>query len=759
MESICEWAIQHQEIKDLFDDLLSSCYHCQSEESKNKIIRAFNIACEAHKEQKRNSGEPYITHPLAVAKIVGSELGLGTTSIMCALLHDVVEDNQDYTLDYINELFGPKVAYIVDGLTKLSDVYDENSNLQVENFLKMIRTIPTDIRVIFIKLADRLHNMRTLEGKNNPNKWLKTTGETLFIYAPLAHRLGLHAVKAELEDLSFKYRLPEKYDVLKNKIKLIDREHNQLFDQIQPLIEQKLKDENISFQIIRKNRSVHSIWRKIQRHQIPLREVSDVATLAIIFKPEGNYPDFAQCWRIHYLLLQLNDYFSIRTDKIKDYSKLPRANGYRALILPVMYQGVITQVQILSENMNEIAERGLAAMQFHQQSDNSISNELLKWIHSIDEQLSNSEGQRDSIEFFEDIKLSLFSSDIHVFTPRGDYRTLPKGSTLLDFAFEIHSDLGYKCEGGYVNEVWQLPNYILKNYDQVYIKTDEKIENSNEWLDFVKTTKAIAYIKSLFSEANKDTIKTGRDILNNLLYLNQIKSDADTYGRLKRRYNYRTKDEFYYKIGLSDIKQDEILAFLKTKAKVMAEYPKLSFQSFFNTLGLTSGNGQQMQAQIKKSKTFVVTREIDPSSYKMATCCKPLPGDELIAWENEDKKIEIHKKECPVSIEVCAKGSCIAVQVDWTTEKKESYLTRITLQGQDRMKLMHDITTVISQEMHVNMNAINIKCAGNLFSGVIDLYVHNIEDLNRLIEKLRKVKSITSVEREEISDLYFKEDI
>jgi len=722
----------------LFNDLISSCPRCQSEDSKDLIRKAFDLAYLAHFNMVRKSGEPYIYHPIAVSKIVAQEIGLGTKSVVCALLHDVVEDS-DYSVEYINEKFGTKIGNIIEGLTKITGAFDKTSKLQVETLRKILLTMSEDIRVIMIKIADRLHNMRTL-GALPDRKRQKISGETLFLYAPLAHRLGLYAIKTELEDLCLKILDPEKYQELSNKISQIEDLSQNVIDEFIDPIKKNIDKEGYEYSINNRPKSRYSVWKKMQERKIPFEEVFDVHAIRIIFKPRKGIPEKTQCWFIYSLI---TDIYKPRPDRIRDWVSNPKANGYEALHLTVMGpQGRWIEIQIRSERMDEIAERGFAAHWKYKGSGHHES-EIDKWIHKIREMLKNPES--DALEFIDEFKLNLFSSEITVFTPKGLIKTLPQKATALDFAYEIHSFIGSKAIGAKVNHKLVPLSYVLTSGDQVEILTSDIQSPQEEWLEFVKTAKARSKIKKTFKVERKKLIEDGRIILEKKLKEIKLHPNSKIFRKLFNEFQVINKEDLYFKIAQADPSIDLIKNILKKRSKnKIIRYWNLQI----SRKGLIKSKGINENDFIDQKKTPVLlTQNIDNSAYSFAKCCMPIPGDKIVGYQLDNSSVVIHKSDCQTAIKLNSQQGDKIVSVEWTTHKILSFLARIQISGIDKIGIINNITNIISTELNVNMRMINIETHDGIFEGKIDLYVQSAEDLNNLILDIMRIKGVHSVKR------------
>lgn len=726
------------------NDLLDNCTRCNKRGDKALIRKAFKIAYNAHKGAVRMSGEPYILHPLAVAKIVTQEMGLGVKAIVAALLHDVVEDTE-FTLEDIENHFGPKIASIIDGLTKISGVFDKNSSLQAENFRKMLLTLSEDIRVILIKLADRLHNMRTL-GSLPVAKQMKISAETLYLYAPLAHRMGFYWIKNELEDLSLKHRYPKIFQELSEKIKSQEKSHQEFIQEFSRPIKEQLEHNGISYDISGRYKSIYSIWHKMQSKNIPFEEVYDLMAIRIVFDPLAGIPEKTQCWNIYSMI---TDIYMPKPERIRDWVSTPKANGYEALHATVMGpKGNWVEVQIRSRRMDDIAERGFAA-HWKYKTDNSHESELDKWLKRIRELLSNTNS--DALEFLDDFKLNLFASEIFIFTPKGDTKTLPVNSTVLDFAYEIHTEIGHKAIGAKVNHKLVSLNHVLKSGDQVEIITSDTYRSRLEWLDDVKTIKAKTAIKDALKAENKNRIEKGKKLLEEKLSDLKLRPNARIIQKLLPAYDVSNKDEFYSKVGTGIIQLEDLEQVLKrnTKSK-WVNYWSLQ-------LGKASLMGKKAAtvnhtAPKTGFKTPILLRENvhdATTDYATAQCCNPIPGDNVIGFcepENQEN-ITIHQAKCPTAIKLLSSHSELLVPVKWTTHKLLSFLVKVAINGYDRFGMYNDITTVISKELNVNIRSINLSSHDGIWEGTIDLYVHDAKDLNNLLMSLSKIKGVDAVKR------------
>lgn len=735
---------EEQSIQEQYRLLLQNCHRCNEPTEKALIEKAFKIAYEAHKNMRRRSGEPYIMHPLAVARIVSEDIGLGVKAIVSALLHDVVEDT-DITLDEIAHLFDPKVASIIDGLTKIRELFDEHSSLQAENFKKMLMTLSDDVRVILIKLADRLHNMRTLDSMPR-DKQIKIASETIYLYAPLAHRLGLYSIKTELEDLSLKFRFPEKYLEIEQKLAETAQQRDEFIAQFIQPIRENLNKQGIHADISGRLKSIYSIWNKMQTKHVTFEEIYDLFAIRIVFDPFPDIPEKAQCWNIYSIV---TDIYTPKPDRIRDWISTPKTNGYEALHVTVMsQQGSWVEVQIRSRRMDEIAERGYAA-HWKYKSPDSHESELDKWLRRLRELLSDPNS--NALEFIDDFKLNLFSSEIHVFTPKGELKTLPKDSTVLDFAYEIHTEIGNKAIGAKVNHKLVPLNHKLTSGDQVEIITSDKNRVQREWLDIVITAKAKTAIKNTLKADIRNRIEKGQMMLENKLRELDLKPSSRIFQKLLPAYGVSNKEELYSKIGSDLITLDDLPKILRKNAKnKWVRYWEI-------TLGLSrsndsSDNGDERELGKNKytSKSpFILKENPDEKtvSYTIASCCNPIPGDDVIGYRNVFNSIVIHKSKCPTAVKLLSSQSERIVPTRWTTHKLFSFLTKIAITGIDRFGIFNQITTVITKELNINIRTIHLSAHDGIFEGEIEIYVHNINDVNRLITNLTKIKGVMKANR------------
>ncbi len=728
-------------INSLLEQLIKNCSYCKSAKDEKLIRKAFKMANEAHKGTRRKSGDPFIIHPLEVAVIVSEEIGLGVTSTVCAILHDVVEDT-DLTIEDIENAFGKKIASIIDGLTKISGVFDKESNsLQAENFRKMLLTLSEDVRVIFVKLADRLHNMRTLDSMPR-NKQIKIAGETIYLYAPLAHRLGLYTVKSELEDLSLKYRYPEVYNEVAEKIKLTEERRLHLINHFSLPIIDSLDQNGFKFNITGRPKSIYSIWQKMHQKNVTFEEIYDLFAIRIIFEPKPDIPEKTQCWNVYSII---TDIYAPKPERIRDWVSTPKANGYEALHTTVMGpNGKWMEVQIRSSRMNEIAERGFAA-HWKYKDKTAPESELDKWIKRIRETLETPSS--DAMEFLDDFKLNLFSSEIMVFTPKGHIITLPKNATALDFAYDIHTEIGNKSIGAKVNHRLVPLSHALTSGDQVEILTSEVQKPTLEWSQFATTVKAKTAIKNSLKSETKNRTEVGKQILIEKLKELNLTPSSRILKKLVPAYNSTHKDELYSKIGSELISLDNLKEILSKNTK----------NKWVRVWDLSLGRSQKKSGQKEEydSRGTLILRETmedEESNYYLAKCCGPIPGDEVVAVRQEDGTLLVHRTDCNTAVKIMSSQGDKLVAAKWTQHKVLSYLAKIQLNGWDRFGVYNTITNAITKELNISMRTINLHGHDGIFNGTIDLYVHNTKDLNNLILNLMKLKGVESVHRVEVKE-------
>ena len=730
-------------IQSEYDSLINHLLRCNKDGDRELIDKAFGIANEAHWNMRRKSGEPYIIHPISVAKIVNQEIGLGARSIAVALLHDVVEDTE-YSLEDVERDFGSKIASLIDGLTKISGTYNKenSSSQQAENFRKMLLTLSDDLRVILIKIADRLHNMRTLDSLPEHKK-MKIAGETIFLYAPLANRLGLYAIKTELEDLSFKFRQPQIYEEIALKLKHSEKKYISLINKFALPLIQKLTEAGLRFDISGRPKSIFSIWKKMQSKNVPFEEIYDVLAVRIVFEPVQGIPEKTQCWNIYSII---TDSYLPKPDRLRDWVSRPKPNGYEALHVTVMGpEGKWVEVQIRSKRMDEIAERGYAA-HWKYKGDEYPESELDKWIKKIRLMLENP--NEDPIEFLDEFKMNLFSSEIMVFTPKGLLISLPKGASVLDFAYEIHTEVGNKAIGAKINYKLNPINAILMSGDQVEVITSDIAKPEREWLSFVRTSKAQEAIRNTLKIEYKESVQNGMEILESKLREIGLTINNDVLKQLLIAFEAPNKDELYSFIGLGRINLDNLKKILKkNQPGNVIKYWELKL------IGSKKEKKQEtlVKEEIDKSGPFLLRENVENAeqSYEIAKCCNPIPGDEVMGYRSPEGSIIIHKPKCPIAIRLMSNEGNRIIAVKWAIHKLVSFIARISMTGIDRIGLVNDITHIISSELKVNITNINISVKNGIFEGTIDLYVHHTKDLNNLILKISNINGLKSVRRVE----------
>ena len=720
-----------QEKKDIlnkYKSLLRACADKTDKADKKEIRKAFNLAVEAHKTQRRKSGEPYIYHPIAVAHIAAKEIGLGTTSIICALLHDVVEDT-DYSLKDIEKLFGEKVSKIIDGLTKIQDVFDKNVSMQAENFRKMLLTLSDDVRVILIKLADRLHNMRTLDAMKKP-KQLKIASETLYLYAPLAHRLGLYAIKTELEDLGLKFTKPEVYKAIAEGLQATKEERNKYITKFCKPIRTKLKENELYCSIKGRPKSIFSIRHKMVNKGVNFDNVFDKFAIRIIV--ESSLEDEkSDCWKIYSIV---TDFYKPNPDRLRDWVSTPKANGYESLHTTVMGDdGKWVEVQIRSKRMDDIAEKGYAAHWKYKQ-EGSKENSLDVWINNIRELLENPES--NALDFIDDFKLNLYAGEIYVFTPNGELKTLPKKATALDFAFSIHTDVGLKCMGVKVNGKLVSLSHQLGSGDQVEVITSKKQRPRKDWLRFVITSRAKSKIKAALKEDKKRISGVGKEIAERKLKHLKLKFNKNTETELIKYFDTGTSLELYFRFGTGAISNTEI-----------KEYVKVKNSGWYQTIKNKIYNPKAKKSALKVAKVIVFNDDDEVLDYEMAKCCNPIPGDVIFGFLTVVDGIKIHRSDCPNAIQLRANYAYRILKAKWVNKNEIDFIATINIKGIDKVGLMNNVTQIISNQMNVNIKSINISSSDGIFEGIITLKVHNVTFLKELTDKLGKVEAISSITR------------
>ena len=732
---------EEQRIQQEFDVLVDVYEHSMHRQNTELIRRAFLFAKQAHNGVRRLSGEPYILHPIAVAQIVVREIGLGSTSVCAALLHDVVEDT-DYTVEDLQGLFGDKIAHIVDGLTKISGgVFGDQASEQAENFRKLLLTMSDDIRVVLIKIADRLHNMRTLSAQPK-DKQYKIAGETLYIYAPLAHRLGLFPIKSELENLSFKYEHPDTYKEIEDKLSAIREHQLEDFDAFSQPIKDKLKAMGYEFTMKARIKSVYSIYKKMKDKNIPFEDVYDLMAVRIIFTPHEGLPEKDQCWMIYSAITEI---YRPHPERIRDWISTPKANGYEALHITVMASnGQWVEVQIRTNRMHEIAERGLAA-HWKYKADERGENELDKWLRTIKEILDNPEP--NAIEFLDTFKLNLFAREVFVFTPGGDIKTMPQGSTALDLAFQLHTQLGEHCIGAKINHELQPMSYVLKGGDQVEILTSSSQHPQADWLEMVTTAKAQTALRQYFRREERAHIRKGEKLFNDALVMYNATEQHDT--ALQRTLNYyelTQPSELYLKIGQGYIQLDNLQQVIFPKKKSI--WTRLNpFSSDSDTPVKTAETTQGEKPTKNKIRKILLTDEGLNKEYVLCDCCHPIPGDEVFGFVDENGLVHIHMIDCAVAQKIKSEKGKQLCAANWSTHRVQSFVERIAIRGIDKFGVLSKLLTVVTTEFHINLRAINLQSEGGIFHGEMELYVYDKKELQELFKALTQMPDIVSATR------------
>ena len=738
-------------INGAFQTLLDSYLSSRHRKKVDLITKAFNFARQAHKGVRRLSGEPYIMHPIAVAQIACSEIGLGSTSICSALLHDVVEDT-DYTVEDIENIFGPKIAQIVDGLTKISGgIFGEQASAQAENFKKLLLTMSDDIRVILIKIADRLHNMRTLDSQP-ANKQYKIAGETLYIYAPLAHRLGLYKIKSELENLSFKFEHPEEFAAIQKKLATTQASRHELFDKFTQPIEDALNQMGIKYTIKERIKTPYSIWSKMQNKHVTFEEIYDILAVRIIFTPRSREEEVNECFNIYVAISKI---YKSHPDRLRDWLNHPKANGYQALHVTLMSkQGRWIEVQIRSDRMDEIAEQGFAAHWKYKEGDDDEEEytedeaELNEWLRTIKEILDDP--QPDAMDFLDAIKLNLFASEIFVFTPKGEIKTMPAGCTALDFAFSIHTFLGSHCIGAKVNHKLVPLSHKLNSGDQVEILTSKSQHVQPAWIDFVSTAKAKGKIQAILRRLGREVQKRGEEILTEWLQKNNREFSLALADQLAEYHDIKRREDFFQALGektvlLGEKDLDEISGKNKKKSSAGGGWRKY--------VPFVKAKKQEEEPEVElfvvpekfnRKKPIYITDE-NIRQYKFPSCCHPIPGDDALGYIDNKNQIEIHKRTCPVAAKLKSGFGNRILDAKWDMHKKLYFIATIRIGGIDRVGLLNEVTQIISSQMSVNIRNLTITCEDGMFDGTLELRVHDREDVRLITENLKNVEDLKEI--------------
>ena len=717
-----------------YKELLKISYQSLSRDDRKLIRLAFNTAVDAHKNQRRKSGEPYVFHPIAVAKIVASKIGLDATCIAAALLHDVIEDT-GYTETRIKEIFGKKISKIVVGLTKISKLAkEENVSLQAENFRKMLLTLNDDVRVILIKIADRLHNMQTLDSMSN-EKQIKISSETLYIYAPIAHRIGLYDVKSELEDLGLKYTEPEMFYEIKDKIEQTKDEQDRYIKNFSRRISEKLRKENLKFKINGRPKSIYSIRDKIVNKNISFDEIYDKFAIRIIYESENETEKFL-AWKIYSII---TDYYTPNPLRLRDWITSPKSNGYEALHITVVGPGSKwVEVQIRSERMHEIAEKGYAAHYMYKKG-NQNENGLEEWLNKLQEVLEDTES--NALDFVEDFKLNLYSNEIFVFTPAGELKSLAKGATALDFAFSVHTGLGLKTRGVKVNGIMVPLSHVLKSGDQIEIIKSENTKPSSNWLDYVKTSRAKAKIRTALKEDKKVLAEEGKEILRRKLKQLKIKFDEKTINDLGNYLKLNTSLDLFYRVGIGKVDN--------TQLKKFANYNNRLINFFRKRISRKPSKLSHTEKEIENNfDQIVFGNEEEPLEYLLAKCCNPIPGDEVFGFVTVNEGIKVHKKTCNNALGLQSKFAYRVLRAKWIDSTIQEYTSTINISGIDNLGIVNQITKLISNTLNINIKKMSFDTVDNIFRGKITLRVKTKNILNELIKRLKKINGIEKVTRE-----------
>lgn len=723
---------EKKEIELAFKELMKVAVHAKKDAAtKKRIKKAFEVAYEAHKDVRRKSGEPYIYHPIAVARICAEEIGLGATSIICALLHDTVEDTE-LSIEDVKNLFGEKEAKIIEGLTKISGVVDATISLQAENFKKILLTLAEDVRVILIKLADRLHNMRTI-GSMRRDKQLKIASETLFLYAPLAHRLGLHSIKSELEDLSLKCQEPEMFDEIQTKLEKSQEVRTRFINQFSSPIKKALENKGVKFEMKGRPKSIYSIWHKMNKKGIPFEEVYDLFAIRIILDslPENEKSD---CWQVYSIV---TDFYQPNIERLRDWISAPKANGYESLHTTVMSPtGKWVEVQIRTKRMDEIAEMGFAA--HWKYKEGSVESQYDKWINQIRDLIENNDA--NALDLVDDFKLDLFSDEIYVFTPEGEMRNLPFGASALDFAFSIHTEIGIKCIGAKVNNKLIPLSGVLKSGDQVEILTSKNQKPKEEWLNFVKTHRAKSKIKSSLKEEKKELAAIGKAMLEKEFKRLDISHKNISLKELKKHFKAQSNLDLYYEIAIEKIQLNHLKSFEIKNGNLRIK------QNFPSRLKNYFERKKTIKTE-KKEEILVIGDNMEKIDYSLAHCCNPIPGDEVFGFITVSEGIKVHKVTCPNAVQLMSNYAYRVIKARWIDKEKMDFLTGLKIIGIDNVGIVNNITQVVSNEHHVNMRSIKFESYDGIFEGTIMVFVQNTLHLESLIKNLKKVQGVTKIER------------
>ncbi|MDY3469771.1 RelA/SpoT family protein [Riemerella anatipestifer] len=727
---------ENKEILARYKDLISNTYRTLNEEQNKLIRKAFDIALDAHKDQRRKTGEPYIYHPIAVAKIVAEEIGLGATSIACALLHDVIEDS-DYTYEDIKKIFGEKIASIVNGLTKISVMNNQNISIQSENYRKLLLTLSEDFRVILVKIADRLHNMRTLDSMR-PDKQKKIASETVYIYAPLAHRLGLYNIKSELEDLSLKYNNPEVYTEITSKLDLAKEQREGYLEEFKNEVSEYLSKEELDFKIKGRTKAISSIYRKMLKQNVGFEEVYDNYAIRIIYKSDLKNEKFL-AWKIYSIV---TDLYKSNPQRMRDWISAPRSTGYESLHLTVLGpDNKWIEVQIRSERMDEIAEKGVAAHYKYKEGfrRNSDDTNFEQWVTQIREVLENQEMMSTS-ELLDDIKLNLYSKEVFVFTPKGEVTILPKNATALDFAFSVHTDLGMKCLGAKINGKLVPISYVLKNGDQIEILSSNNQRPKQDWLDFVVTSKAKSKIKNALNIERNQRVAEGKEILQRKLKSAKIAFSEEEVNNLQKYFALKTSQELFLKFHDGSLDIGDLKRYSERKSifsSLLQKFRKIS----------TKSQNIKEENPYQNLDLIVFSKDEEKLNHTFAKCCTVVPGDKIFGFLTISDGIKVHNDNCPNAVNLRANYDYRVLTAKWVNAESFSNRVKVQVEGLDRMGMINDITKIITNAMSIDMRSFSIESTDGIFTGQISLEVKSKDRLEETIKHLRRIEGVTSVKR------------
>ncbi len=725
---------EEQEIARRYRDLLQDTYQYLSDDDKKIIRKAFDIAKKAHRKQRRKSGEPYIYHPIAVAKIVAYEIGLGAMGIAAGLMHDVVEDSEDYTVESMRSLFGNKIATIIDGLTKIEFIKHQDVSVQTENYRKLLLTLSEDVRVILVKLADRLHNMRTMKFMP-PHKQIKIASETLFIYAPLAHRLGLYNIKTELENLSLKYTEPQLYKEINKKLRETKEEREEYIHDFSQKVKERLDEEGFEYTIKGRPKSIYSIYKKMTSKNVNFEEVYDKFAIRIIFKSTPKNEKF-NAWKIYSIV---TDTFRPNPSRLRDWISQPKSTGYEALHTTVMgLHNRWVEIQIRSERMDEIAEKGIATHYKYKHNHKETESGLELWINKLKDVIENE--NLESNEFIDSVKLNLYAKEIFVFTPNGDLKSLPKGSTALDFAYDIHSKIGDSCSGAKINNVLRPISHVLKSGDNVEIITSSTQKPNQNWLDIVVTSRAKSKIKTALKEERKKIAQEGKEILSRKLRHLKINMNEATVNSLVTYFKATTSQDIFYKVGTGQINSKDLRSF--------AENSQGGIYNIFKRFRRKSNTAPVPKEKPKSNLDLLVFgQDKEKLNYTLANCCSPISGDDVFGFISVNQGIKVHKQNCPNAISLRANYAYRILTAKWIDSSNLPFTAKIQLKGLDRIGIVTEITNLITRKLHVEMRGINLNSNDGIFDGKLKLHVKNRTELTKIVAELKKIKGIKSIER------------